>query len=48
MLTTKIVFYKNVPIEYDDLGFWTIQYDGDDLVFNTLKDAKDFIEREMI
>lgn len=43
-MTTKIVFYKNVPIEYDDIGFWTVQYDGDDLVFNTLKDAKEFID----
>ena len=48
MLTTKIVFYKNVPIEYDDFGFWTVDYCGDDLVFNTLKDAKKFIESEMI
>ena len=48
MLTNKVVWYKNYGIEYDDFGFWTIQIDGDDLVFNDLTDAKDFIDEEVI
>lgn len=44
MLTDVIVWYKNVAIEYDSCGFWTVQYCGDDVVFEELTDAYKFID----
>lgn len=44
MLTSNKVVYNDVDIEYDDLGFWTIQYCGDDLVFTNLSDAYEFVD----
>lgn len=44
MLTKTIVNYNGVPIEYDDFGFWTIQYHGDDIAFNDLSEAYKFID----
>lgn len=46
MLTDKIVWYKGYGIEFDDFGFWTVEYCGDDLVFKTVKEAKDFLRQE--
>lgn len=48
MLTTDMVIYNDIPIEYDDSGFWTIQYNGDDLVFTDLSEAYHFIDYDMI
>ena len=48
MLTNTIVNYKGIPIEYDDLGFWTIQVCTDDLVFYDLSDAYDYVDNELI
>ena len=44
MLTAEIVKYKGIPIEYDDFGFWTVDYCGDDVVFVNLSDAYKFID----
>lgn len=44
----KSVWYKNNSIDYDDLGFYTVFFCGDDVVFNTIEEAKEFIDKEMI
>lgn len=41
---TKTIWYKNNSIDYDDSGYWTVFYCGDDVMFNTVQDAKDFID----
>lgn len=44
MLTAEVVWYHDYGIEYDDFGFYTVQYCGDDIVFNTVDEAKKFID----
>lgn len=44
MLTNRFINYKDYTIDYDDFGFWTVQYCCDDVVFNTVEDAKIFID----
>lgn len=44
MLTTNTIYYKDFGIEYDDFGFYTVQYCGDDVVFQTVDEAKQFID----
>lgn len=41
---TKTIWYKNNSIDYDDFGFWTVFYAGDDIIFDTVKEAKAFID----
>lgn len=41
---SKSIWYKDNSIDYDDLGFYTVFYCGDDVVFNTVEDAKKFID----
>ena len=48
MLTSKTVWYHDYGIEYDDFGFWTVQFCGDDITFESINDAKRFIDEEMI
>ena len=44
MLTTNIIWYKDYGIEYDDSGYWTVQYCGDEIIFDTVDNAKEFID----
>lgn len=43
----KTIWYKGESICWDDLGFYTVFYAGDDIIFDTVEDAKDFID-EMV
>lgn len=42
----KCIEYKGYYIEYDfyNASEWTVQYCGDDLIFNTIEEAKAFID----
>ena len=42
----KCVEYKGYYIEHNvyNANEWTVQYCGDDLIFNTLEEARDFID----
>lgn len=44
MLTTNFTWYKGYGIEYDDSGYYTVQYCGDDVVFGSVKSAQAFID----
>ena len=44
MLTERTIYYKGTGIEYDDFGFYTVQYCGDDVTFMTVAEAKKFID----
>lgn len=44
----KVIWYKDNSIVYDDLGYWIVQFCGDDIVFDTVNEAKEFIDKEMI
>lgn len=44
MLTTNIIWYKGYGIEYDDSGYYTVQYCGDDVAFGSVKSAQAFID----
>ena len=41
------ITYKNYYIEYNFYGMneYSVQYEGDDLMFDTVEDAKKFIDR---
>lgn len=41
---SKSIWYKDNSIDYDDSGFYTVFYCGDDVVFDTVEDAKKFID----
>lgn len=45
-MSTKTITYKNYSIEYNfyGKGEYTVFYEGDDLYFRTLKEAKAFID----
>ena len=45
----NIIIYKSVFIEYDfyGQGEYSIQYCGDDFIFNTLEEAKNFVDTEI-
>lgn len=40
------ITYKNYDIEYNFYGMkeYSVQYEGDDLMFDTVEDAKKFID----
>ena len=40
------ITYKNYDIEFNFYGMfeYSVQYEGDDLMFNTVEDAKKFID----
>lgn len=38
--------YKNTPINFFGRGY-TVFFDGDELYFSTIQDAKDFIDKEV-
>lgn len=41
------IYYKDHGIDYDDLGFYTVQFDeyaGDELSFMTVEEAKEAID----
>ena len=44
--TFRTIMYKDFDITYNfyDRGEYTVQYEGDDLWFNTLAEAKEFID----
>lgn len=45
---SKTIWYKNNSIDYDDFGngrgVWTVFWAGNDIMFNTVKEAKAFID----
>lgn len=45
----KIFTYKNMDIEYNfyGQGEYSIHYCGDDILFKTLEEAKNFIDTEV-
>lgn len=42
------IIYKNTPIDYDTLGFYTVLYCSDEIVFDTVEEAKKFIDEYLI
>lgn len=40
----KTIWYKGESICYDDFGYYTVFYEGDDVMFDTVEDAKQFID----
>ena len=49
-MDNKTIVYKNSFIEYNfyGQGEYSVQYCGDDFIFNTLEEAKVFIDTEIV
>ena len=45
-IKNAITYYKNTPIEYNFYwqGEFSVQYCGDDILFNSIEDAEKFID----
>ena len=45
-IKNAITYYKNTPIEYNfyGQGEYSVQYRGDDILFNSIEDAEKFID----
>lgn len=47
LVPNATIYYKDHGIDYDDLGFYTVQFDeygGDELSFMTVEEAKNAID----